>query len=131
MAVVGIDDSYGRSGVRALEKESFNRKSFCVAFSEFIPLLGYQEKINQTVAKIKWKRSIGVFIVWLSGRPGEAFWEEVTNANLKEKTFIVSDALVLDPRFITLNGSLAIHPRDYRYSAFKDHLKTITPAKKG
>ena len=72
VAVVAIDDSYGRSGVRALEKESFNRKSFCVAFSEFIPLLGYQEKINQTVAKIKWKRSIGVIIVWLSGRPGES-----------------------------------------------------------
>ena len=129
VAVVGIDDSYGRSGIRALEKESFNRKSFCVAFSEFIPLLGYQEKINQTVAKIKWKRSIGVIIVWLSGRPREAFWEEVTNANLKEKTFIVSDALVLDPRFITLNGSLAIQPHDYRYSAFEGHLKTMAPAK--
>ena len=128
VAVVAIDDSYGRSGVRALEKESFNRKSFCVALSEFIPLLGYQEKINQTVTKIKWKRSIGVIIVWLSGRPGEAFFQEVTNANLKEKTFIVSDALARAPRFITLNGSLAIQPHDYRYSAFEGHLKTIASA---
>ena len=119
----------GRSGVRALEKESFNRKSFCLAFSEFIPLLGYQEKINQTVAKIKWKRSIGVIIVWLTGRHEKAFLKEVTNANLKEKTLIFSDGPA-DPRFITLNGSLVIQPRDFRYSAFEDHLKTITPAKK-
>ena len=129
VAVVGMEGSYGRSGISALEKESFNRKSFCIAFSEFIPTVGYEQKINQTLAKIERQPRIGVIIVWLSGRHGEAFFQEVTNASLKEKTFIVSDALVVHPRFITLNGSLAIKPRDYPYSAFKDHLKTITPAK--
>ena len=67
VAAVGLDDSYGRSGIWALERESFNRKSFRVAFSEFIPRLGYQQKINQTVTKIKRKRNIGVVIVL-------AFW---------------------------------------------------------
>ena len=133
VAVVGTEGPYGRSGIWALEKELFKRKSFCIAFSEFIPILGYQPKINHFVAKIKRTPSIGVIIAWLSGHPGEAFLKEVTNRNLGEKTFIVSDALVHHPRFITLktlNGSLGIQPRDFRYRTFKDHLKTITPAKK-
>ena len=136
VAAVGLDDSYGRGGIWALEKESFNRKSFCVAFSEFIPRLGYQQKINQTVAKIKQMPGIGVIIVWLSGRHGRAFLTEVTSENLKERTFILSDAmtsgseLFLDPRFTILGGSLGVQARGYRYPAFEDHLKTITPTKK-
>ena len=88
VAVVAIDDSYGQIGVRALEQKSFNRKSFCVAFSEFIPRLSYLKKINQTARKIKWKRSIVVIIVWLSGRLGEAFWEEVTMRTLKKRPLL-------------------------------------------
>ena len=135
VAAVGLDDSYGRSGIWALERESFNRKSFCVAFSEFIPRLGYQQKINQTVSKIKRKRNIGVVIVWLSGRYGRTFLTQETNENLKEKTFLLSDsmtsgsALFLNQRFKILSGSLGIQPRNYRYPAFDDHLKRITPAR--
>ena len=135
VAAVGLDDSYGHSGIRALEKESINR-SFCVAFSEFIPRLGYQSKINQIVAKIKQKPNIGVIVVWLSGRHGRTFLTELTNKNLSEKTLILSDAmtsgsaLFLDQRLAILNGSLGIQPRDYPYPAFDDHLKRITTAKK-
>ena len=129
VAVVGMDDSYGRSGIWALEKQSFNRKSFCVAFSEFIPRLHYQQKISHFVAKIKRNSNIGVIIVWLSGRPGKAFLEEVTNKTLEGKIFIFSDALFPDPRLTTLKGSLGIEPRAYQYPAFEDHLKTITPLK--
>ena len=135
VAAVGIDDSYGRNGIWALEKESYDRKSFCVAFSEFIPRLEYQEKIRQTVSRIKLKPSIGVIIVWLSGGHGRAFLKEATDENLQGKTLILSDALTaeeavfLDPRFTVLDGSLGIQPRDYPDLAFEEHLKQITPAK--
>ena len=132
---VGIDDSYGRNGIWALEKESYDRKSFCVAFSEFIPRLGYQDKIKQTVSRIKLRPSIGVIIVWLSGGYGRAFLKKATDENLQGKTLILSDALTaeeavfLDPRFTILDGSLGIQPRDYPDPAFEEHLKKITPAK--
>ena len=45
VAAVGLDDSYGRNGIWALEKESYNRKTFCVAFSEHIPRRDYHDKI--------------------------------------------------------------------------------------
>ena len=136
LAAVGLDDSYGRGGISALEKESFNRKSFCVAFSEFVPRLGYQEKINLTVEKMKRNLDIGVIIVWLTGRYGRAFLTQVTNENLKENTFILSDSIssesevILDQRYTILDGSLGMRQRGYRYLAFDNNLKRITPANK-
>ncbi|XP_022790010.1 extracellular calcium-sensing receptor-like [Stylophora pistillata] len=135
VAAVGVDDSYGRNGIWALEQESYDRKSFCVAFSEFIPRLKFQEKIKQTVLRIKKKSSIGVIIVWLSGGKGRAFLKEASDQNLQGKTLILSDALTaeeavfLDPRFPVLDGSLGIQPRDYQDSSFEEHLKRITPTK--
>ena len=135
VAAVGLDDSYGRNGIWALEKESYDRKTFCIAFSEFIPRLGYQDKIKQTVSKIKLTPSVGVIIVWLSGGYGRAFLKEATDERLQEKTLILSDALTaeeavfLDPRFTILDGSLGIQPRDYPDPAFEEHLKEITPTK--
>ena len=135
VATVGLDDSYGRNGISALEKESFDRKTFCIAFSEYIPRLGNGNKIKQTVLKIKRRSEITVIIVWLSGGYGSAFFAEATAQNLEGKTWILSDALTvgeavfLSTHFTILNGSLGVKPRDYPTPEFEKHLKTITPAK--
>ena len=70
MAGVGLDSSYGRNGVWALEKESYDRKTFCVALSEFIPQLGFQVKIRQIVTRMKREPRIGVIVTWLDGSQG-------------------------------------------------------------
>ena len=135
VAAVGIDDSYGRNGIWALEKESYERKSYCVAFSEFIPRLSFMSKIRQTVLMIKEQANIGVIILWLSGGYGRAFLKQATLENLEGKTLILSDALTaeeavfLDPQFTVLDGSLGIQPRDYPDKKFEEHLKEITPKK--
>ena len=135
VAAVGLDDSYGHNGISALEKESYNRKTFCIAFSEYIPRLGHWDKTKQTVLKIKRRSEIAVIIVWLSGGYGRAFFEEAADQNLEEKTWILSDALTttgalyVDSHFTIINGSLGIIPHDYSVLEFEEHLKTITPAK--
>ena len=135
VATVGLDDSYGRNGISALEKESFDRKTFCIAFSEYIPRLGNGYKIKQTVLKIKRRSEVAVIIVWLSGGYGSAFFAEATAQNLEGKTWILSDALTageavfLGTHFTILNGSLGVKPRDYPTPEFEKHLKMITPAK--
>ena len=133
VAAVGSDDSYGRNGISALEKESYDRKTFCVAFSEFIPHLSYQEKIHHIIVRIKLQPRIGVIVTWLDGSRGRAFFKVATDENLDGKTFILSDGLTaekavfLDPRFTILDGSLGIQPRDYPAPAFEEYLKGITP----
>ncbi|XP_073231597.1 extracellular calcium-sensing receptor-like [Porites lutea] len=134
VAAVGLDDSYGHNGISALEKESFNRKTFCIAFSEYIPRLGYWNKTKQTVFKIKRRSEVSVIIVWLSGAYGRAFFAEATTQNLEGKTWILSDALTargnyLDSHPTILNGSSGIKPHDYSVLEFEEHLKMITPAK--
>ncbi|XP_073231600.1 extracellular calcium-sensing receptor-like [Porites lutea] len=134
VAAVGLDDSYGHNGISALEKESFNRKTFCITFSEYIPRLGYWNKTKQTVFKIKRRSEVSVIIVWLSGAYGRAFFAEATTQNLEGKTWILSDALTargnyLDSHPTILNGSLGIKPHDYSVLEFEEHLKMITPAK--
>ena len=46
VGTVALDDSYGRFGVSALENEAYTRKTFYIAFSEFIPRLGAAKKIR-------------------------------------------------------------------------------------
>ena len=133
VAAVGLDDSYGHNGISALEKESYNRKTFCIAFSEYIPRLGYWNKIKQTVLKIKRRSEVAVIILWLSVGYGRAFFAEATAQNV-EKTWILCDALTargtfLDTDLTILNGSLGIKPHEYSVLEFEEHLKTITPAK--
>ena len=135
VAAVGLDDSYGQNGISALEKESYNRKTFCIAFSEYIPRLGHWDKTKQTVLKIKRRSEVAVIIIWLYGGYGSAFFAEATAQNLEGKTWILSDALTaeeavfLDPHLTILNGSLGVRPRDYPTPEFEEHLKTFSPAK--
>ena len=133
VAAVGLDDSYGQNGISALEKESYNRKTFCIAFSEYIPRLGYWNKTKETVLKIKRWSKVAVIIIWLSGRYGREFFSEATAQNV-EKTWILSDALTargtfLDTHLTILNGSLGVKPHEYSVLEFEEHLKMITPAK--
>ena len=116
-----------------MEKESYNRKTFCIAFSEYITRLGYWNRTKQTVFKIKRRSEVAVIILWLSGSQGRAFFAEATAQNV-EKTWILCDALsgrgtCLDSHLTILNGSLGIKPHDYSVLEFEEHLKTITPAK--
>ena len=134
VAVVGLDDSFGRSGILALERESLNR-TFCIAFYELIPRLDYQDNMERTVARIKKHRTIGVIIVWLYGKYLEKFFIVATENGLQGKTLILSDGstieetFLLDPRFSILNGSLVIDLYDYPFPAFEEHVKNITSAK--
>ena len=133
VAAVGLDDSYGQNGISALEKDSYNRKTFGIAFSEYIPRLGYWNKTKQTVLKIKRRSEVAVIILWLSVGYGRTFFAEATAENV-EKTWILCDALsgrgtYLDTHLTILNGSLGIKSRDYSVLEFEEHLRTITPAK--
>ena len=73
VGAVAVDDSYGRYGVWALEKESFTRKSFCIALSEYIPRLNYMNKIKIIISKLKRERKVKVIVLWLFGGYGKRF----------------------------------------------------------
>ena len=133
VGTVALDDSYGRFGVSALENEAYNRKTFCIAFSEFIPRLGAAEKIPLIVSRIKEKSEVKVIVVWVFGGYAKLFFEEAYNQTLGHRTWILGDATTtedsgtLGPYFSLLDGALGVQPQDYRDEAFFKHLTSLTP----
>lgn len=133
IATVAVDDSYGRYGVWALEKESFIRKSFCLALSEYIPRLNYMNKIKVIVSKLKRRSNVRVVVLWLFGGYGRTFIHEVEKQNLLDRTWILSDALAseqpnhIQSLFSVLDGALGIQPFYHHNEEFKSYLATITP----
>lgn len=63
VAVVAMEDSYGRNGARKVETEAEKRQTFCVAFSEFIPRQNYSAKLVRVVKKVKHFPNIRVVLL--------------------------------------------------------------------
>ena len=134
VGTVAVDDSYGRYGVWALEKESFTRKSFCIALSEYIPRLNYKSKIEIVVSKLKRHTNVKVIVLWLFGGYGRGFLKEAEKQNLLDRTWILSDALAaeqpathIQSLFNVLDGALGIQPFYHRSKEFETYLTALTP----
>ena len=96
VAAVGLDDSFRRKGILALEKEAYNRKTFCIALYELMPRLDYHENLKQTLFKIKMHRRIGVVIVLLYGKYLETFFIKATEKHLQGKTLILDEGNTIE-----------------------------------
>ena len=129
VTVVAMDDSYGRGGVWELEKEAERRKTFCIAFAEYIPRQEYSSKLRRAVNKIKSYPNAKVVVLWLFGSYGRRFLNEAAQQELQDRTWILSDALATeDDVFVGLkdteqkiiHGSLGIQPRHLDNQYFKE-----------
>ncbi|XP_015773860.1 PREDICTED: metabotropic glutamate receptor 2-like [Acropora digitifera] len=134
VAVVAMEDSYGRNGARKVETEAEKRQTFCVAFSEFIPRQNYSAKLVRVVKKVKHFPNVRVVLLWLFGSYGRRFLKEVVKHKLGDRTWILSDALATeDDVFVGLDdeeqnvvhGSLGVQPRhltrDQHFESFVIH----------
>lgn len=136
VGTVALDDSYGRFGVSALENEAHQRKTFCIAFSEFIPRLGAAEKIPLIVSRIKQRSDVQVIVVWVFGGYAKLFFQEAYNQTLGHRAWILGDATttedsgaILDVSLSLLDGALGLQPQDHKDEALFKHLTSLTPNK--
>lgn len=134
VGAVVVDDSYGRYGLSALEEESFSRKQFCIALSEYIPRLNYMNKIEIIVSKLKRHTNVKVVVLWLFGGYGRRFLKEAEKQNLLDRTWILSDALASEQPethiksvFSVLDGALGIQPLYYSSKEIETYLTTFSP----
>ena len=125
VATVATDDSYGRYGVSALEKESEKRGSFCIAFSEYIPRLGYSRKLRRIVQKLKRHSNIRVVILWLFGGYAHNFLKVTNKQSLFDRTWILSDALATEAAITLLPYSKVSRSLTTQHSYFVHLLKVM------
>ena len=135
VGTVALDDSYGRFGVSSIQNESYKRKTFCIAFSEFIPRLRAAQSMAQIVSRIKQQSNVKVVVVWVFGGYARQFFEEAHRQKLSHRTWILGDATssegsdLLGPYFSLLDGALGVQPQYRRDEKFEKHLASLTPNK--
>ena len=133
VAAVADDDSYGRNGIAALEKESFRRGSFCLAFAEFVKGFDYQKQIESIVKKIRSKRTVKVVVLWNEAGVVERILKEAKKQKLTDRTLFFSDYIGTNivntfERYRNIVvGSLGVTPSFYRDPYYQSHLRHITP----
>ena len=132
VAVVGLDDSYGRNGVWSLVSEITSRKSpFCIAMTEFIRHETLFPSIANIVEKLKLQDNIRVVMLWIYGNYQNRFFAEVYRQNLTGRVWIISEVYLTstsqenDPSFSILEGSIGFQHHSFKDFGFKEHLKNI------
>ena len=128
VAVVGLDDSYGRNGAWAVVSESRSRKnSFCIALTEFVRHESLNLSISNIVRKLKQMDNVKVVILWLSKIYLTKFLAEIQRQNLTERVWILSDAPSTSTQLVEgiLESSLGFAFHAFSDSGFKEHLKDI------
>ena len=128
VAVVGLDDSYGRNGVWAVVSESASRKSsFCIALTEFVRHESLNPSISNTVRKLKQMDNVKVVILWLYENYQLKILAEVKRQNLTGRVWILSDVYLTSTLLIEgiLESSLGFALHAFSDSGFKEYLNDI------
>ena len=128
VAVVGLDDSYGKNGAWAVVSESTWRKSsFCIALTEFIRLESLNLSIRNIVKKLKQMENVKVVILWLYENYQTKFFAEVQRQNLTGRVWILSEAHLTStlPLKDILESSIGFQLHEFSDSGFKEYLKDI------
>ena len=128
VAVVGQDDSYGRSGAWAVVSESSSRKSsFCIALTEFIRLESPHLSVRNIVKKLKQMDNVKVVILWLYENYQTKFLAEVQRQNLTGRVWILSEIHLTStlPVKGILESSLGFQFHKFSDFGFKEYLKDI------
>ena len=128
VAVVGLDDSYGRNGVWAVVSESTSRKSsFCIALTEFVRRESLNPSISNTVRKLKQMDNVKVVILWLYENYQSKFLAEVKRQNLTGRVWILSGVYLTSTLPIEgiLESSIGFALHAFSDSGFKEYLNDI------
>ena len=129
VAVVGVDDSYGRNGAWAVVSESRSRKnSFCIALTEFVRHESLNLSISNIVRKLKQMDNVKVVILWLYKNYQTKFFAEVQRQNLTGRVWILSEADLIStlPVKGILESTLRFQLYEFSDSDFKEYLKDIS-----
>ena len=126
VAVVGLDNSYGRNGAWAVASESTSRKSsFCIALTRFVRHESLSRSISNIVRQLKQMDNVKVVILWLYGNYQSKFLAEVKRQNLTGRVWIFSEAPLASTLTVEgiLESSLGFALHEFSDSGFKEYLK--------
>ena len=102
-----MDDSYGRHGVIALERESTERKTFCTKLFGYIPLYDYNSKLRTIVSSLKLRPSVRVVVVWGSSTYAKEFLKVAAREGLNRVWIFSESFAAKTPEYLSTIPNLS------------------------
>ncbi|XP_032754184.1 vomeronasal type-2 receptor 1-like [Rattus rattus] len=133
VGAIATDDDYGKHGVKSLRKK-MELSNLCMAFSETIPKVYSNEKMQIAVNEVK-KSTAKVIVLYATDIHLSPFVLEVVHHNITDRTWIASEAwitsaLIAKPEYFPYFGGtigLAV-PRSV-IPGLKEFLYDVHPSK--
>lgn len=132
VAVIGVDDWYGRSGVSAFVTAA-NETGTCIVLQEFFPVHDSEIQIQRLVARVKSMTQVQIIILYSLVPQAILVFEEAVKQDLTGRTWIASDgwsdsSLIQQPRFKPIiQGAIGFGFHAFSFPDFEKHVREVTP----
>ena len=132
VAVIGVDDWYGRSGVEAFLTAA-NETGICIVLQEFFPVHDSEVQIQGMVTRLKSMKQVQIIILYSLVPQAIKVFEEAVKQDFTGKTWIASDgwsdsSLIRQPRFKPIiQGAIGFGFHAVRFGEFEKHVTEVTP----
>nr|XP_020025630.1 LOW QUALITY PROTEIN: vomeronasal type-2 receptor 1-like [Castor canadensis] len=133
VGTIAADDDYGKYGVKVF-KEKLENANLCIAFSEIIPKVYSNEKMQKAVNAIK-SSTAKVIIVYASEHDPSPFVMEMAYHNITDRRWIASEAwitsaLIAKPEYFPyFGGSIGFAIPRHDIPGLKEFLYDVHPSK--
>lgn len=132
VAVIGVDDWYGRSGVDAFATAA-NETGICIVLQELFPVHDSETQIQTMISQLKNMGQVQIIILYSLSPQAIKVFEEAVKQGLTGRTWIASDgwsesSLILQPRFKPIiQGAIGFGFHTHRFEEFEKHVTEMTP----
>ncbi|KAL9950651.1 hypothetical protein ACROYT_G043180 [Oculina patagonica] len=132
VAVIGVDDWYGRSGVEAFVTAA-NETGICIVTQELFPVHDSEDQIERLVTRLKSMKQVQIIILYSLVPQAVKVFEEAVKQDFTGRTWIASDgwsdsSLIQQPRFKPIiQGAIGFGFHAFRFGEFEKHVTEMTP----
>jgi len=132
VAVIGVDDWYGRSGVAAFVTAA-NETGTCIVLKEFFPVHDSEIQIERLIARVKLMKQVQIIILYSLVPQAILVFKEAVKQDLTGRTWIASDgwsdsSLIQQPRFKPIiQGAIGFGFHAFQFPDFEKHVSEVTP----
>lgn len=132
VAVIGVDDWYGRSGVDAFVKAA-NETGTCIVMRQLFPVHDSEAFIEQMVTRLKDMDHVQIIILYSLVPQAIKVFEEALKQGMTGRTWIASDgwaesSLIQQERFKPIiQGAVGFGFHSFPFEEFKAHVVNVNP----
>ncbi|KAJ7386473.1 hypothetical protein OS493_008605 [Desmophyllum pertusum] len=127
VAVIGVDDFYGRSGVAAFVTAA-NETGICIVFQELFPVHDSEVRIQKMITTLKSMEHVQIIILYSLVPQAVMVFEEAVKQDFTGRTWIASDgwsesSVIQQSRFKPIiQGAIGFGFHAFRFGDFENYV---------